>query len=958
MADILPGDQGLADRLRRELAGDVLFDPFSRGRYATDASIYQIEPIGVVLPRTQSDIEAAIALARAAGVPVLPRGAGTSQCGQTVGRALVIDTSRYLNRLLEHDVDGETAWVEPGIVLDHLNKRLKPSGYSFPIDVSPANRATIGGMAGNNSCGARSIHYGIMVDNVLAIEAVLADGARDLWGGVPAHPESASQRQREIVQGLAALYAVEADEIARRIPNLLRKVGGYNLETLGRTPRNLAKILVGSEGTLGFFTKLKLRLHRLPSVRVQAICHFAHFYDAMAATQHIVSLGPSAVELVDRTMLDLARRIPAFAPTIAEAVRGQPDALLLVEFSGESLAPLVEKLDRLEELLGDCGAHGAVVRAIDPAFQARLAEVRAAGLNIMMSMKGNGKPVSFIEDCAVPLADLADYTAKLTACFDRHGVDGTWYAHASVGCLHVRPVLNMKDGGDVRKMRAIAEEAFALVRAYKGSHSGEHGDGLVRSEFHGAMFGDRIVRAFEQVKTLFDPDNLFNPGKIVHPSAMDDRRLFRYGPDYRQTQGRDTVLDWGAWGGFLGAVEMCNNNGTCRKSDPGIMCPSFRATHQEQDVTRGRANSLRLALTGQLGPDALLGDGMKATMDLCIGCKGCKRECPTGVDMARMKMEVQAQWHRRHGADLRTRAIAYLPRYAPWASRIGGLLNRRNQSQVLAQLGEKYLRLSADRPLPTWHKTPYRDRPAMGQGAAVALLVDCFNRWFEPENPEAAHQVLAAGGYRVLAPETDGRPLCCGRTFLAAGMVDEARVEARRMLAALRPLAEQGVPIIGLEPSCLLTLRDEWSVLPGLGPVEAVAQQAVLFEEFLAAEAKAGRLALPLRPIGQKQALLHGHCHQKSFGLMGDVAATLRLVPDLNVGQIDGGCCGMAGAFGYEAEHAALSRTMAEATLLPAIRAAPDALIVADGTSCRHQIADGTGRKAVHVARVLASALS
>ncbi|MEA2755711.1 MAG: hypothetical protein QOJ54_2000, partial [Aliidongia sp.] len=554
---IRPGDPALAQRLAREIEGEVRFDAFTRGRYSTDASIYQIEPIGVVLPKHMQDIATAIEIAREAGVPVLPRGAGTSQCGQAVGRALVIDVSRHMNGVLETDLAGETVTVEPGIVLDQLNKRLKPTGFSFPIDVSPANRATIGGMTGNNSCGARSIQYGIMVQNVLAVETILADGARHLFaehGDVPG----------QMLGVLHRLHADLAPEIERHMPKLLRRVGGYNLDTLGQIPFNPARLLVGSEGTLGFFTKIKLRLHRIPAHRIQAVCHFARFYDAMAATKHIVELAPSAVELVDRTMIELARRIPAFAPTIERAVRGEPDALLLVEFSGEDHTELLRRLAQLDDLLGDLGFPNAIVPAVEPEFQARLAEVRAAGLNIMMSMKGDGKPVSFIEDCAVPLADLAEYTAKLTECFERNGAVGTWYAHASVGCLHVRPVLNLKDPTDVARMRDIAEEAFALVREYKGSHSGEHGDGLVRSEFHRAMFGDKLVDGFERVKDLFDPSGLFNPGKITRPSKMDDRSLFRYPPDYGQKTPLDEVLDWSDWGGFLGAVEMCNNNGTCR----------------------------------------------------------------------------------------------------------------------------------------------------------------------------------------------------------------------------------------------------------------------------------------------------------------------------------------------------------------------------------------------------------
>jgi len=947
---VAPGDPGLARRLRASIEGEVRFDEFSRGRYSTDASIYQIEPIGVVEPRHVQDIATSIEIAREAGVPVLPRGAGTSQCGQTVGRALVIDVSRHLNRVLETDREAGTVTVEPGIVLDQLNKILKPSGWSFPIDVSPANRATIGGMTGNNSCGARSIQYGIMVQNVLAVEAILADGTRHLFA-------EAGDLPGQILGALRHLHADLAGEIEARMPKLLRRVGGYNLDTLGQVPFNPARLLVGSEGTLGFFTKIKLELHRIPAHRIQAVCHFARFYDAMAATGHIVELQPSAVELVDRTMIDLARQIPAFAPTIERAVRGAPEALLLVEFSGEDRAELLRRAARLDEMLGDLGFPGAIVPAFEAEFQASLAEIRAAGLNIMMSMKGDGKPVSFIEDCAVPLADLAEYTARLTDCFERHGAVGTWYAHASVGCLHVRPVLNMKDPGDVAKMRSIAEEAFALVREYKGSHSGEHGDGLVRSEFHRRMFGDRLVDGFERVKALFDPDRLFNPGKITRPSAMDDRSLFRYQPNYGQKTDLAEALDWSEWGGFLGAIEMCNNNGTCRKADAGVMCPSFRATAEEQHVTRGRANSLRLALSGQLGPDALFADAMRETMDLCVGCKGCKRECPTGVDMARMKIEFQAQWRSRRGGTLRDALIAHLPRYAPIAARLAPLLNLRNEIPALAGLTERFLGFSARRRLPRWRADRHRPTPPSGGGREIVLLVDCFNRSFEPENARAARRVLDAAGYRVIEPM--GRPLCCGRTYLAAGMVEAARAEARRLTATLRPLAQRGVAIIGLEPSCLLTLRDEHAVLLPRAETGAVAARALLFEEFLAAESRAGRLDLPLQALPASEAWLHGHCHQKAFGLVPDVAATLGLVPGLRVRTIQSGCCGMAGAFGYAAEHYDVSMRMAELDLLPALRQIPaDALVVADGTSCRQQIADGAGRTALHAARVLEQALA
>src|SRR5467141_2120141 len=551
---VKPGaaDSSLAARLRKEIDGEVLFDAASRGRYSTDASIYQVEPLGVVVPRTEEAARTALAIALEAGMPVLARGAGTSQCGQTVGAALVIDHSKFLNRILEVDVQASTAVVQPGVVLDALNAVLRPHQLWFPVDVSTSAQATIGGMAGNNSCGSRSIAYGNMVHNVLAIEAVTPAGER--WRFGPMGETTGSPGYQDFVKRLKALYDREKDEIEARFPKLLRKVAGYNLDHLGPPHANAAHLLVGSEGTLAYSERLHLKLSPIPPARTLGVCHFQKFYTAMDMTRQIVPLAPSAVELVDRTMIGLARDIPAFRKTVDAVIKGDPDAILLVEFSGEDAAAQVARLKRLTQLMGDLGLPGSVVEITDAAQQKAVWEVRKAGLNIMMSMKGDGKPVSFIEDCAVPLEHLAEYTDRLTRVFEKHGTRGTWYAHASVGCLHVRPILNMKDESGARKMRAIAEEAFAIVKEYKGSHSGEHGDGISRSEFHERMFGERLVSAFAAVKDAFDPGSLFNPGKIVRAPKMDDRALFRYKPGYSALPIR-TGLDWSDAGGFLAATE-------------------------------------------------------------------------------------------------------------------------------------------------------------------------------------------------------------------------------------------------------------------------------------------------------------------------------------------------------------------------------------------------------------------
>src|SRR6476620_2520268 len=802
---------GLERRLRAELTGEVQFDPFTRGRYATDASHYQIMPIGVVAPRTIEEADHAIAITRSEGATVLARGGGTSQAGQAVGESLIVDCSKYLTRVLDLDVKRKRCTVEPGIVLDELNRQLKPHGLWFPVDISTASRATIGGMAGNNSCGGRSMRYGTMRDNVVSIEALLADGRLAHFGRLGSNLDDVPAPLRPLAGDLLAIGAREADEVAARFPKVQRRVGGYNLDALvpGKNDINLAHVLVGAEGTLAFSTRIELKLAPLLGSRTVGACHFGSFHEAMSAAQHIVRLKPIAVELIDQTMIELARAIPMFQPTLDKFVRETPAAILLVEFGEDDQETNLRLLRQLKDLLGDLGfawdksggKWGGVVEVLNAGLQAAIAEVRTSGLNIMMSMKEEGKPVSFVEDCAVPLEHLADYTARLGALFEKHGTRGTWYAHAGSGCLHVRPILNLRQDKDVHAMRAIAEAAFAMVREYKGSHSGEHGDGLVRSEFNEAMFGSRLARAFEEVKDRFDPHGLYNPGKVVRPPKFDDRTLFRYGPDYHGEPFK-TQFDWspypGVGGGLQGAVEMCNNNGACRKLTGGVVCPSYRVTRDERDVTRGRANSLRLAITGQLGSAALIADEMAETMKLCVSCKACRRECPTGVDMARMKIEVQAARAAKFELSLHEKLVGFLPHYAPHASRWHHVFNMRDRSPFLRKASQTVARFASRRSLPKWRKDTYRDRsdwryPTAEENTAareIVLFADTFNRYFERENLDDALSVLVAGGYRVYAPQPpdpDDRPLCCGRTFLSVGLVDEARREMQRTMDALAP---------------------------------------------------------------------------------------------------------------------------------------------------------------------------
>ncbi len=1002
----------ISSKLQREVQGEVLVDGASRGRYATDASIYQQFPIAVLIPKSSEDIEIAIQVAKEAGIPILPRGGGTSQCGQTTGTALVIDNSKYIRNILQSDLsdpDHATVEVEPGIVLDHLNAQLKSHGLWYPVDVSTAAQATIGGMAGNNSCGSRSIAYGNMVHNVLGIDAWLADGQVASFGPY-ANAGGQAKRLGDYVKGLVDVLK---PEIEARWPKVMRRVAGYNLDvfhpqselpyTLDHSV-NLAHLLVGSEGTLAYFKSLKLKLARLPKHKVLGVVNFASFYQAMDSAQHIVKLGPTAVELVDRTMIDLSRNNPAFRKTIETALvdanAKTVDAILLVEFSGDEHAPLLQKLEDLDALMSDLGLPGSVVKMPDAVMQKNLWEVRKAGLNIMMSLKGDGKPVSFIEDCAVPLEHLAQYTQALTEVFSKHGTRGTWYAHASVGTLHVRPILDMRRDGAL-KMRAIAEEAAELVRKYKGAFSGEHGDGLCRGEWISWQFGPKITEALGAIKAQFDPSNLLNPGKIVNPPKMDDAAYFRYPPSYRVIQVTPK-LDWSTWNvqnnpvteavtaagtggdpaqGLAKAIEMCNNNGHCRKFDADVMCPSYRITRNEKDLTRGRANTLRLAISGQITntgdtPPAhlpLATQAVKEVMDLCVSCKGCKRECPTGVDMAKMKIEYLAQYKERFGHTLRDRLVAHLPNYAPIIARIPGLpmlLNLRNHIPLLAKIQEWVTGISAKRSLPVWkskhfwNQTPLpfmTPKELAKHDKRVVLFADTFNAYFENENLQAALALLQKSGYAIHVAQpskeqSEQQPFCCGRTYLASGMVGEAKTRLSALVDHLAPYAKEGIAIVGLEPSCLFTLRDEALSL-GLGEsAQVVSKHAQLLEEFLASEHKAHRFVPRFKESAQP-VLVHGHCHQKAFGAVSPALELLKLIPYANPQLIESSCCGMAGSFGYEVEHIKASKQMAELSLLPTIRKQANAMVVADGTSCRHQIADGASREAVHIAKVLNSHL-
>ena len=966
--------------LENKLKGNLLKDKFSRGLYATDASIYQINPHAVVIPKNKNDIFETIKFAKSEGFSILSRGGGTSQCGQTVNRSIVIDNSKFLNKIKTIDVANKSCVVEPGIVLDQLNIELKKYGLFFPVDVSTSSRATIGGMAGNNSCGGRSIKYGIMRDNVLSISAIMSDGSESEFSNLCKN-QITYGKLSEIINDLINIGEKNKKLIHNKLPNLLRRVGGYNLDALipdalalrpnGKIGEgiNLSHLIVGSEGTLNFSTEIELKLSELPKNRILGICHFPSFFSAMDAAQHIVKLNPSSVELIDDTMLRLAKSISIFKKTLNESIVGSPKAVLVVEFSENYQTENEKKLKHLCELINDLGFSwknnskffGGVVEARETLQQDRITEMRKSGLNIMMSMKSSGKPVSFIEDCSVSLENLANYTSDLKEIFKKYSVDGTWYAHASVGCLHVRPVLDIRRKEDVIKMRNIAEETFKLVKKYDGSHSGEHGDGIVRSEFHEKMYGKKITNLFKKIKSLFDENNLFNPGKIVDAPKMDARELFRYAPSYK-VKNFETTFDWSSWtgnsNGFQGAIEMCNNNGSCRKLKGGVMCPSFRVTRDEKDSTRGRANALRLAISGQLGEGALVSNEMQKILNLCVSCKACKRECPTGVDMAKLKAEVMFKSVKLKGLNFNEKLIAYLPYYAKYFTYFPKLSNFLSnyfrKSIFFSKLYEHLTGFSSKKSLPKWRTDFFRNEelPSTPDNLKkpLILFVDTFSKYFEPENLRSAKNILEKSGYDLFMPFSQNKEkLCCGRTFISVGLLDTAKKEAENLINTMYKYTSKGIKIVGLEPSCILSFRDEIPSLLKNEKAHCVSKNTLTFEEFLVREKPKLKFVK-----SNKKIYVHGHCHQKAFNVVDPIYEILDKYLKIRFEKIETSCCGMAGAFGLKKDTVNISEKMANLSLYPKIRKIKsDDIILADGTSCRSQIFEGTNKTALHLSVIL-----
>ncbi len=950
--------QKIAKEIQGQVKGKVLFDEFSRGRYSTDSSLYQIKPVGAVLPVDTNDVLQIMEYSQKHHIPLLARGGGSSQCGQTVGESIVLDYSKHQNKILEFNKEEKTVWVEPGIVLDQLNAYLKPYGLWYPVDVSTSSRATIGGMTGNNSCGSRSLYYGNMVNNVLAVEAILDDGTIHTFEDINKNYleiTNDQNRQYQIIKKFLDIKEKTKEEIDLHFPITQRRVGGYNIDLINPNGFNTSNILVGSEGTLSLFKKIKLKLWEIPKQKVLGVCFFQKFNEAMALTKEMVKLKPTTVELLDKNLIDLAKAIPLYAGEINKYIKGDPEAVLMVEFIDEDLDLARQKLKDLESLVKTDNANNHFAAHENLQDQKAIFEIRKAGLNILMSMKGDKKAVAFIEDCAVTLEHLDDYTSKLKEIFRKYNTSGMFYAHASVGTLHVRPVLNMKTEEDVKNMKSIAEEAFALVKQYKGSHSGEHGDGIVRSEFHEMMFGKKIVSAFEEIKDTFDPKGLLNPGKIVRPFKSDDRSLMRYKPGYK-AENITTHYDWSAWGQFSDAVEMCNNNGACRKLDSGVMCPSYRVTKEEKDLVRGRANTLRLALSNQLPEGSFASKEMFETMELCVSCKACQRECPMSVDMAKMKSEFLSHYYKKFSMSIKDKIISDMPKLIWLLKIIAPIFNTVKNIPLLDKVIEIF-GFSSKRQMPVVQniaplKEIYQTQPQLNN--KIILLADTFNINFEIKNIMYAIKVLNKFGYQAIIPSFDdsnlSRPLCCGRTYISFGQMDKAKYEMNRFTNYLVNNGYAEMPVVGIEPSCLLTFNDEYKSLKGIDKREQLQNKFYLIEEFILEQIQQGKKVNA--STYTKNVLVHGHCHQKSQDRFKGLLDLLKIL-NIKHKAIDSSCCGMAGSFGYSSKNFDISQKMANLSLIPTINEHPEDVVVANGTSCRQQIFDFSKRDAKHVSELL-----
>jgi len=946
--------EALRSELQRQIEGEVRFDQISRALYSSDASVYQIQPLGVVIPKNRQDIIRVVEICGRFRCPITMRGGGTSQAGQAIGEGIQVDTSKYYNHVLEVNAEERWARVEPGIVLDELNAQLAPLGLRFAPDISTASRATIGGMMANNSCGARSVLYGKTIDHVLEQTVVLADTSIVQFHEISrSEVPTGNSLEAACYSTVLRLAREHAAEIDRRYPKILRRVMGYNLDEFRdpSKPINLARIMVGSEGTLGVVLEAKLRLVPLPKFKAVMVISFADLLEALAAAPVILRHGPSAVEVMDKSILDNTRQNAVLDKIRTTFIAGDPEATLCVEFYSDRKEDLPPRLSALEQDLRSQKLGYQYRTETEPAGQARIWSLREAALGLSMAMKQEAKSIPFVEDTAVAPEKLSGFIGRFLTILRSHNTSAGIYAHASVGCLHVRPVINMKTELGLRTFEKIAQEVAELVLEFGGALSGEHGDGLVRSPFMRQMFGDELYEAFREIKRTFDPLGIFNPGKIVDAPPLTAN--LRYGTEYKATTP-STWFDYSEYGGLAGAIEMCSGVGACRKKLSGTMCPSYMATREESDSTRGRANVLRLAISGRLDESGLGDDGVYQALDLCLECRACKSECPVGVDMARFKSEFLADFWSRHGTPMRAKALGNVHRLSVWGSRFAPISNWIAGSFPTRWFNDKFIGLDQRRALPPWKQETFEKwvarnrRQQRGNGTAVTLFNDTFTNHYEPEIGVAALEILERGGCSVNVV----RPGCCGRPLISQGFLEDARAHAATVVEALFPIANRGESILFCEPSCLSAVKEDTpSLLRGDQQQKArtVAQACQLFDQF------AAKLDLLLR-AGPPKILLHGHCHQKSMDMLPATTALLSRIPSCSVVDLDAGCCGMAGSFGYTKGHYEVSSIIANRRLLPAVKAMKSGeVLVAPGTSCRRQVLEFSGAKAVHPATLIRS---
>ena len=955
--------QEIADELGRRVDGEVRFDPYSRLLYSTDASIYQMEPVGVVIPRNAADVQAVVEFGAREGIPVLPRSGGTSLAGQTVNHAIVLDFSKYLNNVLEVNAEEQWARVQPGIILEQLTRQVSSHGLQYAPDPTTANRACVGGGIGNNTCGAHSVIYGKTLDHIRELDVILSDGSTAHLGELtPAELESrlsATGQEGEIYRGVLRIAREQKDEIDRTYAKIQRRVSGYNLDEFilddgHGHPVNLARMVVGSEGTLCVVTEAKVNLVPRPTMTALSILHFRTIFDASEATTRVLTHDPSSIELIDKMVLDRGREALGSSRNLS-FIEGDPGAMLVVEFYGESEDELTARMNALK---ADIGLAYACVNILDRAGQAAVWNVRKGGLGLLMSTRGDAKPIPFVEDPAVDPSVMGEFVRRFDEIVTEHGTTAGYYGHASVGCLHIRPLISLKDEEGINKMVSIGDAVSDLIKEFGGSMSGEHGDGIVRGVWTRKMFGDQIYNAFRELKQTWDPKGIMNPGKIIDTPPMTEN--LRYGMTY-QAADLPTSLDFSADFGYAGAVEMCNGMGACRKLD-GSMCPSFMATRDEEHSTRGRANLLRAALSGRI-PDGAEGSitdqRLHQALDLCLECKACKAECESGVDMAKLKYEFLDHYHREHGVPLRSRLFANInalnrlgSRYAPFTNWLAGTgLGKSLASAFLGIAPQRQQPAFASRSLPQWFAQRGRNGYTAKHGT-VALYNDTFMNYNYPEIGIAAVEVLEAAGYSVELVNGG----CCGRPMISKGLLSQAREQANANIDTLHAYAERGIPIVGCEPSCLLTLRDEYPEFIADHRAQTVAENSFLIDEFLAQAHSAGKLDLQFSELG-KQVMFHGHCHQKAITGTGDAMFMLNLPPGYQAELINAGCCGMAGSFGFEKEHYDISMQIGGLSLFPAIDAKPDWEVAVMGVSCRQQVEHGAGRRARHLVEVLRDAV-